>query len=181
MIWRSLAVLSLNTCKLNEFRVLSLKCCGKSKTNGGVWTPGTLALWMYPVCCCLLTPVHSVEDQVKGRHWSRFLILIFVLFFTLLIFGAPILLPPNMSREISSPGLKEYEISNSVSVWQNVTSGISGLNWALVWGALPSPYLISGLSLHQGPLTQELSPHWQPGQVSSHKTKCVRWSKEKCT
>ena len=84
MIWRSLAVLSLNTCKLNEFRVLSLKCCGKSKTNGRVWTPGTLALWMYPVCCCLLTPVHSVEDQVKGRHWSRFLILIFVLFFTLL-------------------------------------------------------------------------------------------------
>ena len=149
---------------------------------------GLLGLSLFggiPACCCLLAPVWETRPDSKWKgntdpdSWSLFSF--FSLPSSILIFGAPILLPPNMSREISSPGLKEYEISNSVSVWQNVTSGISGLNWALVWGALPSPYLISGLSLHQGPLTQELSPHWQPGQVSSHKTKCVRWSKEKCT
>ena len=96
------------------------------------------------------------------------LILIFVLFLLLLIFGIPIL-PPNMSGEVSSPGLKEYEISNSVSVWQNVTSGISGLNWALVWGRLARSLsdLAEGLSLHQRPPYS--GAHWQSEQGSSQK------------
>ena len=97
-------------------------------------------------------------------------------------FRCPIL-RPNMSREISSPGLKEYEISNSVPAWQNVTSGISGLNWALVWGRLPAPYLICGpIFAPRPPYSGAAVPHWQPTeQVSLHKTKCMTRSKEKYT